>query len=510
MKNLQVPPKYRNITKLLKDLRDVSEEKWIRAGERRVLKLFKEMAERVPAYRDFLRRHKINPASIKKFLDFREIPIIDKENYLRRYPLEKLCWDGKFKNKSWVISTTSGSTGEPFYFPREDLQDQQYAGTAELYLRTNFDIHKQSTLYIDAFPMGAWIGGLFTYEVIKTISERGNYALSIITPGIDKQEIINSVRKFGNKFDQIIIGCYGPFLKDAVDDGIEQGLDWKNYNVKFIFSAEGFTEEFRDYIIEKTSLNNPYKDTLNHYGTVDQGTLSYETPISILIRRLALENNSLYKKIFPVRHKLPTLTQYDPESFFFEEISGGLLCSSYSGLPLVRYDLKDHGGIVTFREMTNRVADISVDLGREARKAKIEDTIWQLPFVYVYERSDFSVSLYAFQVYPETIRKAIQQRKFHNEVTGKFSMTVKYNKQQNQYLEVNVELKGKKRGSKKLEMTLKEAIVKRLLSENSEYKKTYSEIPDRVQPRIVFWPYEHSDYFRPGGKQKWVIKEKNN
>jgi phenylacetate-CoA ligase len=197
MVSFGLPNKYRDIKKLLKDLRSVPEKRWIQAGERRALKLFQEMAVRVPAYKDFLRRHKIRSQSVKSLSDFREVPTIDKDNYLRRYPLEKLCWDGKFDTQRWSISTTSGSTGNPFYFPREKSQDMQYAATAELYLRTNFEIHKQSTLYIDAFPMGAWIGGVFTYEAIRIIAERGTYSLSIITPGIDKQEIINSVKNLG-------------------------------------------------------------------------------------------------------------------------------------------------------------------------------------------------------------------------------------------------------------------------------------------------------------------------
>jgi phenylacetate-CoA ligase len=479
---------------------------WAAAGERRALALFHAMAQRVPAYKDFLRKNKVNHAKIRTIRDFEFVPTIDKQGYLRQYPHEMLCWDGDFKGKQWVISTTSGSTGEPFYFPREEHQDRQYAGIAELYLRTNFDIHKHSTLYVDAFPMGAWIGGLFTYEAIKMVAERGGYRLSIITPGIDKQAIVNSIKEFGGKFDQIIVGCYGPFLKDALDDGVEQGMNWKKYNLKFVFSAEGFSEGFRDYVIRIAGLKDPHKDTLNHYGTVDLGTMSYETPLSILIRRIAVKNPKLYARIFRVEHKLPTLTQYDPELFYFEETSEGLLCSAASGLPLVRYDLKDHGGVIGYGEMHERAREGGVNLEHELRRAGLENTVWQLPFVYVYERSDFSVSFYAFQIYPETIRKALQERQFEKSITGKFTMLVKYDKKQDQYLEINVELKSKRKPSKSLGRAIQDAATKCLLIESSEYRKTYSEIPERALPRIVFWSYNHHLYFKPGIKQKWVVR----
>lgn len=508
MKNtaLLVPAKYADPPKLIEHIKSQPEPELLLRAQARALKLFHEMARRVPAYKDFLRAHGVTPNKIQTIADFQTVPTIDKQNYLRAYPLEDLCWDGEFKTRSWVISSTSGSTGEPFYFPREKSQDMQYAGTAELYLRTNFEIHKKSTLYIDAFPLGPWIGGIFTYEVIRTIAQKPGYALSIITTGVDKKAIINAVKRFGERFDQIIIGCYAPFLKDALDDGVRQGMEWKNYNLKFIFSAEGFSETFRDYVAAIAGLKNVCLDTLNHYGTVDQGTLAHETPLSILIRRLAIKTPSLYADIFPVRHKLPTLCQYDPELFFFEEVAHGLLCSSYSGLPLVRYDLKDRGGVLGFQDMRRLVADSGIELDEETTKAEIGQTVWQWPFVFVYERSDLSASLYAFLVYPETIRKALQEKKFQKSITGKFAMVTRYDKEQDQYLEINVELKGGEHAHEGLGQNIQQTVTTWLLKENSEFSKTHTEIGPRIHPRIVFWPYEDPSHFKPGGKQQWVVR----
>jgi phenylacetate-CoA ligase len=133
MQNNHLLPGYNNIEKLIKDLRTRPESYWLKRGELKVLKLFSEMSHRVPAYKDFLRKNKINPEKIKNAEDLKSVPPVDKNNYLKAYPLEKLCWDGKLKEKRWVISSTSGTTGEPFYFPREDSQDQQYALSAEIY-----------------------------------------------------------------------------------------------------------------------------------------------------------------------------------------------------------------------------------------------------------------------------------------------------------------------------------------------------------------------------------------
>lgn len=503
---MHLPDDYLDPISLEHKLINEDEDFWLRRGEKRVIQLFKDMSVRVPAYKDFLKKNHLDPDKINSVGDLKQVPSIDKYNYLREYPLEALCWDGEFKNKQWTIATTSGSTGEPFYFPREKDQDWQYAAMAELYLRCNFEIHKKSTLYIIAFPMGPWIGGVFTYQAIKYVAERGNYPLSVITTGINKKDVINAVRNLGDHFDQIIIGSYGPFLKDIVDDGINSGLDWKKYNLGFIFSAEVFTESFRDYIQEKTGFKNIYTSTLNHYGTVDLGTMAYETPVSILGRRSALLKEPLYKSLFGDITKLPTFAQYFPDQFYFEEEDGDLFCSAYSGLPLVRYDLKDHGGVKLFSQVNDIFSKNVVQLSQETQKAGIEKTVWKLPFVYVYERSDFSVSFYAFQIYPETIRKALSHKQLEKNVTGKFTLLVKFDEKQNQFLEVNVELKAHIKSSIDLQKNIQKIIVDQLAQDSSEYRKTLHEIPDRVIPQIIFWDYEDPTYFKPGIKQKWVKK----
>lgn len=506
MRKLLLPQGYKNTLWLENQLRRRSEDQWQNMGERRVLKLFAEMSVRVPAYKDFLKKNKIDSRKIRKLNDFKQLPPLDKENYLKAYSREELCWDGEFKSRNWVISTTSGTTGSPYYFPRQELQDLQYAKVAELYLRANFNIQKKSTLYIVGFPMGAWIGGVFTYEALKIIAESGRYNLSIITPGIHKNEIIDAVKQLGKHFDQIIIGSYAPFLKDIIDEGEEMGVKWHKYNMGFIFSAEGFNENFRDYVAKKARIRNIYKGTLNHYGTVDLGTMAHETPISILLRRLAIKDVELYKSLFSRSDKLPTLAQYNPELFYFEEQNDGLLCSANSGIPLVRYDLKDSGGILSLNRVKEKFMVSGYDVEKEAHKARITDTLWNLPLVYVYERNDMSVSFYAFQIYPETIRRALLSKKLNDKLTGKFSMSVDYDDQGQQKLTINIELRPGREETAKLNRMTRLQIVETLLTESSEYRETHIMYGERVYPEVVFWPYEDETYFKPGGKQKWVVK----
>jgi phenylacetate-CoA ligase len=503
--SLLLPKGYRNAELLHRRLQLDTEEKWLRRGQSRALQLFYGMAHRVPAYKDFLKAHKFSANSVRDFGDFSTIPTIDKDNYLRKYPKEMLCWDGEFSHGQWVISTTSGSTGQPYYFPREVSQDWQYAITAELYLRNNFQIHQKSTLYIVAFPMGAWIGGLFTYEALKIVAEHGGYELSIITPGIHKQEVINAVKQLGKSFDQIIIGAYAPFLKDILDDGERDGIVWSDYDLGFVFSAEAFSEKFRDYVTEKTQPNNKLLATLNHYGTVDLGTMAHETPETIMIRRALVEHNNL-QAIFPETNRQPTFAQYNPELFYFEQQEKGLLCTAYSGLPLVRYDLKDYGGIMRRQDVHAQLTNAGYDVAAVAQTSGISHTLWNLPYVYVYERNDFSVSYYAFQLYPDTVRRALQHDHLESTVTGKFTMAVEYNDEGRQQLHIHVELKHNVIPTDKLLNAILKQVHEQLMSESSEYRETYKTVGAVALPVMHLWDYENPEHFRPGTKQKWVKK----
>jgi phenylacetate-CoA ligase len=495
----------REISSVLNRLKRDSENDWVKAGQNEALLLFHAMAKRVPAYKDFLKKNDINPARIKTASDLTFVPTTDKENYLKAYPLEQLCWDGKFKEDRWVISSTSGSTGKPFYFPRQSEQDDQYALLAEIYLITQFNIDKKSTLYIDAFAMGTWIGGVFTYEAVRRVAERG-YNLSLTTPGINIPEILNQVRELGPHFDQVIIGCYPPIMKDIIDEGIEAGLDWGRYNLGIVFSAEGFNENFRDYIVENAKLNHGLKSTLNHYGTVDLGTMAYETPISALIRRLALRNEGLHRRLFVQPHKLPTLAQFIPELHYFEEDNGRLICSARSGLPLMRYDLKDHGTVLSFMEMQSYFAEAGIDILSEARKNGIDDTVWNLPFVQVFERADFSVGFLGFQVYPETVRKALTDASLSSEITGKFTLVSDYDDHGTPSLTVHVEMKNKHKPSEKLRDEAERLIIYHLIRENAEFRVNYETFPGKAHPTVEFWDYEHQEHFGKKGKHRWVKK----
>ena len=58
---------------------------------RRALDLFASVVDAVPAYRAFLTEHGVDPAQVRDLTGFTALPLLTKENYLRRYRLAQLC-----------------------------------------------------------------------------------------------------------------------------------------------------------------------------------------------------------------------------------------------------------------------------------------------------------------------------------------------------------------------------------------------------------------------------------
>lgn len=477
---------------------------WREVARKRSLDLFHKAAERVPAYRDFLKQHGVDPQKIRTFEDLKKVPPTSKKEYLRRYPLKGLTWDGTLGRPA-IFSATSGSTGEPFYFVRSYQLEWESSIMHEFFLKNSSYGPDKTTLVIVCFGMGVWIGGTITLRAFQIASERG-YPVSILTPGINKIEIFNALRNLAPKFDQVILVGYPPFLKDILDEAESQDVSLKRLKLRLLFAAESFTEKFRDYVAKKARLPNLHTDTLNIYGTADIGTMAYETPTSILTRRLALRNKKLWEDIFGSREKVPTLAQYNPLFVSFEIEDGEVFLTGNSTTPLIRYAIGDHGGVKSFDEMVELLGRYGINFEEEAKKAGIADKIYRLPFVFVHERTDLSTTLYGLQIYPQHIKDALFDRAVAPFVTGKFSLITKFDRKENQFLEINLEIKKGEKIAARMKKMILDKVVSALLAKNSEFRELYRQLKDRATPKLVFWPSEHPLYFKSGIKQKWVLK----
>lgn len=459
----------------------------------RMLELFHETARAIPAYRDFLRKHGIkNHNQISTKRDFLDVPVVDKKNYLKEYGLENVIWP-KMKNSQITFTATSGSTGQPFYFPRAYQLDWQSSAIHEWFLNHRND--KGNTLVIVGFGMGVWIGGLITYRAFEISGYRNDRKFSIITPGVNKIEIMNAIKNIAPLYKNIIFAGYPPFVKDICDESAREGIDWSKWNTRIVCAAESFSESFRDYLVKGFKLKSPYLDIMNIYGSADIGTMAFETPFSIYVRREAGRDRKLFKNIFGDIKKTPTLAQYHPWCIGFEAINGELILTGNSVVPLVRYSIGDHGGVFSHDELIGRI---------DIKEKEVSKNIIELPYVYVYERNDFSTTLYGLQIYPEMIRESLIHPEIQKYATGRFVMSTKVSRRQDQFLQLELEMK-KGIKEKDIDMAKHEAVlISKLRHTNSEFRELHDYLKGRKLIKCNFWEHEHPTYFSRAGKQKWV------
>ena len=317
---------------------------------------------------------------------------------------------------------------------------------------------------------------------------------------------MNGLRNLAPQFKQTILIGYPPFIKDILDEAATEGIDLQKLNLRLQFAAESFTEQFRDYIGKKAGIKNVMLDTLNIYGTADIGAMAFETPISILIRRLALQDERIFGALFPGTTKIPTLAQYNPAFMTFKTNDRGeILLTGNSAVPLVRYAVGDHGGVYAFSRLEQILKDHGISIHEEARKAGTP--IYELPFVYVYERVDLSTTLYGMQIYPEYLKDVLLSDSAQQCLTGKFQILTKFDDDQNQHLEIHIEKKpGITSISKEFSDSLSEEIYAALRTKSSEFRELSSHIQDRQLFTLAFQEAGDPAYFPVGIKQKWVKK----
>lgn len=459
-------------------------------GEKYALKVFHDTAVNVPAYRDFLKKHKVRHLSIKKIRDFEKLPITSKEDYIDKYPLESLVRKGSLADQK-IINTSSGTTGKPYYWPNDPQDITRGADIHELIFRESFRIQNQKTLIIICFGMGTWIAGNFTFLTSYFIAKK-NYKITIMTPGFNKKESIEIIKRISPKYDQTIIAGIPTFIKDLLDECKDKKI-LKQNKIKLLFAGEAFPESWRDHIMNILPGSNYYADSVSILGSADASLMGFETPFSILIRKLAALDNELNNILFE-SDRIPTLVNYFPDHRYFEAQQGELLVTLERSIPLIRYNIHDSGGILSHDELNSRLSKAGYTAGQYIRKYHISKPI-QLPFVYIFGRGKFSATLYGVNIYAENVKEVLLQRSIRNLVTGRVKMATSFDQNHNQFLDLKIELSKKGKNDPKLTKKLADLFVHVVSQLNKEYNRMYEEYGNKARPKITLYEYNNKEFF---------------
>lgn len=471
------------------------------------LRLFARAAKELPAYKNFLARNGCDPSSVRTMEAFRtKVPLTDKKSYLTKNRQEDLIW-GSDRQGLLLFCSTSGSTGEPYYFPRNEKLSLQYSYLIEDYLKYS-SYGRGKTLVLIGFGMGVWIGGVITLRAFEMAAQRLKTPIAILPTGYNKIEIFKALKRLSPQYEQTVLIGYPPFIKELIDEAPSEGINLAKLHTRLFFAAEAFSETFRDYVCGAVGIKNPLKDTLNVYGTADIGAMAYETPLSILVRRLVMGGNPLLRKtMFKQIEKTPTLAQYNPSFIEFEEVGGEVVLTGDAALPLVRYAVGDHGGTFDYGYVRKALRQHGIDLEAEIKRANIGSIIdKKKPFVFVYERKDLAATLQGIIIYPEFIKECLLSDSVVRNFTERFSMSTKYDINHNQFLQINLELRKGIKQSRRLEARALKHISEGLIARSSEFAEVSKTRNAGELLQIVLWENGHPRYFAPGTKQKWVEK----
>lgn len=467
-------------------------------AEDKVVQLFQRCCVEVPAYRQFLSEKQINYAAIHDYAAFKTLPLMGKSDYMQSYPLPERCFGGSLKGADRV-AVSSGSTGKPTFWPRSAAYELDIAVRFEQVFHDSFQAHKRHTLAIVCFALGNWVGGIFTTSCCWHLAHKG-YPLMVATAGNNKAEIFRVVRELAPQFEQTVLLGYPPFIKDVLDAGIAEGINWSQYQPKLVFAGEVFSEEWRALLGERIGSTAPCFDSASLYGTADGGVLGNETPFSIAIRRWLAVHPEAARQLFG-ESRLPTLVQYDPNSRFFETHEQTLVVSGENTVPLVRYHIADKGGVIDFEQMQNflhahgikTLSDLGLPDDFQPRN---------LPFVYVFGRADFTVSYYGANIYPENVTVGLEQPQLMQWLTGKFVLETQESEDGNKLLHIAVELLPNITADNAMKPVIATSIRTQLLRLNSEFANyTPSE---RQTPLISLHSFADPEYFPVGVKHRYT------
>ena len=169
-------------------------------------------------------RARRRPGRVRTLADFDGLPLTTRESYVQRLPARRALPGRAARRRRHGRRLLRLDRRAD----RLAALARRRAGVAtrfEQVFRDSFGADARATLAVVCFPLGTWVGGMYTRGLLRHLAAKG-YPLTVVTPGNNKDEILRVVERLGDAFEQVVLLGYPPFLKDVVDTGRARGVDW--------------------------------------------------------------------------------------------------------------------------------------------------------------------------------------------------------------------------------------------------------------------------------------------
>lgn len=500
MNNYLTYKDFEDTDKIFAILPSKSEDYWLEGAKYEAFKVFTLLKDKIPAYKKFLQENKVSLKEIKDLGDWEKIPVMTKDNYIRRFGYKNILNGKPSTVKSFYMS--SGTTGEPDIWPRFEEADKAYSVLVNFFYTLYWQIDKKKTLYISAMDLGIWASGNLQFNAAKYCSHRHNFTFA--NPGADFRYIYMIIKNLAKHYDLVVIATYPSVARKILDYLLEKkDIDLKKINLKFMLGGEAHTLEWRHYVLEKIGLSpTDLTGVLDYYGTSDSGGPGSSTPLTALIQNICKENSKLCRELFG-QSVVPSLFQRNP-TLHVESVEGNIVVTYPGQIPLCRYDSEDMGGVLKFSEVMSKVSGYGYDVKALLEKEGFGGRIWKWPFIYLTGRSDDAVSIGGAIVYPKDIEGIFfkeDARKINS-----FKIGVGYDREQHQRLAIYLELKSgislATSEKERLSLKLKKLILEKLMRSNPDYAAAYDMEPESCDPNIVICDFEVRPFSGESKKHK--------
>ena len=417
----------------------------------------------VPAYQEFLKQH-----SAEHPKAFDAIPPMDKETYIKKWPIEALCQGGRLPLRGAVIDESSGSSGTASNWVRGNAERTATRRLIQYSARSTFG--DDSFVLLNCFALGPWATGM---NVSMSLVDR--CVLKSIGPDVAK--VVATLKFLGPKYRYVITG-YPPFLKILVDTA---DIDWKQYDVCAVVGGEGMSEPLR------AALNKCFRKTISSFGASDlEINLAVETGFTIALRQAIAADPSLGRDLYG-QEPLPMVFQYDPLNCLIESDDERSLLFTINRLenvsPRIRYNIHDRGVVRSMKFVRDILRDRGISL------AVTEQTL-ELPLLFHWGRQNNAVGFYGCKITPEDIQHVILRVPALGSNVANFALHPFEDADANKRLELWLELDA---NVPMPEMTGFDAAVWReLAAVNQDFRESIKMIPAGRAPTIKLFPFGQS------------------
>ena len=427
-------------------------------AEIKLIPLVNRAIKNTPALKNV--QMKFFPAqSINNLAKFKKLfPILDKENYIKKNSLPDLCQGGVLPKRGSFYKS-AGTSGKPTLWV-ESLEEEMAFDKAVSFISSSMlDMFSKNYIVFNCWALGSWPTGV-------NFAVAARFHGKTLNVGTNLEETLMALETLGPAHPYLLAG-YPPFIFNLIKECETRGINLSDYPIDIVTGGEGFIEEWRDTLLKKVGKT---RIIFSVYGSTDKGLgEGVETNLAYTIRSLLHIANTILKdeeaardimvlrfgaknlpfskeaaKLFLLDFlkyeeniaRIPMVFQFDPTNYFNENITVTdpnqnreiqefltTVLTPEASIPRIRYNIHDEGFVLHHENVAAILA--KYNLSASALNPRNDPTLdLHLPFLFIFGRSDGTISLDGANIFPEDIQKCIRVQEELSKIISSFQLFI--------------------------------------------------------------------------------------